>query len=183
MADKEAKIIHKKFISERECRITHQESESRLRNINNLMDMGLSLTRFSPIPTIGDTAPQTPVGSGMTTPIPTSTPQPSGRSRLHSSDPTADIKYVPEGNIQNSFSDIRGQVGFQNPTKTQMASTGIPSQTGNNSMFYPGEVPFRNQGTSTSPISMVSTETVPQQTTNKVGKVKRSQNVQINTQP
>ena len=64
-----------------------------------------------------------------------------------------------------------------------MVSIGIPSQTGNNSMFYPGEVPFRNQGTSTSPISMGTTETMSQQTTNKGGKVKISQNIQINTQP
>ena len=99
MVDKEAQIIHKEFIAEKESRINCQESESRLRNIDDLTDMGFSLTRFSPIPTIGDTAPQTPVGSGTTTPVPTSTPWPSGRSRLHSSDPTADKRYVPEGNV------------------------------------------------------------------------------------
>ena len=41
MADKEAQIIHKEFISEKKSRINHQESESRLRNINNLTDMDL----------------------------------------------------------------------------------------------------------------------------------------------
>ena len=69
------------------------------------------------------------------------------------------------------------------PSKTQVVSTGIPSQTGNNLMFYPGDVSFRNQGTRTSPIFMGTTETMPQQTRNKGGKVKSSQNVQVNTQP
>ena len=68
IADKEMQIIHKEFIMEKESRINHQQSESRLRNIDDLTDMGFSLTRFSPIPTIGDAAPQTPVGSGTTTP-------------------------------------------------------------------------------------------------------------------
>ena len=75
MADKEkeAQIIHKEFIAEKESRINCQKSESRLRNIDDLTDMGFRLSRFSPIPTIGDTAPQTPVGSGTTTPVLTST--------------------------------------------------------------------------------------------------------------
>ena len=67
-------IIHKEFITEKESRINHQESDSRLRNIDDLTDKGFSLMRFSPIHTIGDAAPQTPVGLGTTTPIPTSTP-------------------------------------------------------------------------------------------------------------
>ena len=39
--------------------------------------MGFNLTRFSPILTVGDTVPQTPVGSETTTQAPTSTPTPS----------------------------------------------------------------------------------------------------------
>ena len=74
--------------------------------------MGFSLTRFSPIPTIGDAAPQTPVGSRTTTPVLTSTPQPSGRSRLHSSDPTTK-KHIQQGNVQNSFTGVIGQVELQ----------------------------------------------------------------------
>ena len=74
IADKKKQIIHKEFIMEKGSRINHQESESRLRNIDDLTDMGFSLTRFSPIPTIGDTTPQTLVGSGTTTLVPTSTP-------------------------------------------------------------------------------------------------------------
>ena len=74
ISDKEMQIIHKEFITEKESRSNHQESDSRLRNIDDLTDMGFSLTRFSPIPTIGDAAPQTLVGSGTTTPVLTSTP-------------------------------------------------------------------------------------------------------------
>ena len=69
----EMQIIHKEFITEKVSRSSHQESASRLRNIDDLTDMGFSLTRFSPIPTIGGAALQTPVASGTTTPIPTST--------------------------------------------------------------------------------------------------------------
>ena len=74
IADRKMQIIHHEFIMERESRINYQETKSRLRNINDLIDVGFSLTRFSPIPTIGDAAAQSPVGSGTTTPVPTSTP-------------------------------------------------------------------------------------------------------------
>ena len=48
--------------------------------------MGFNITRFSPILTVGDTVPQTPVGSGTIIPVPTSTPRPNGGSFLHNSD-------------------------------------------------------------------------------------------------
>ena len=114
--DKEMQIIHKDFINERESRNNHQDSHSRLWNIDNLTDIGFNLTRFSPIPTIGDTAPQTPVGSGTTTPVPTSTPRPSGGSRLNSSDPTSNKRHTHEGNLHSSFTGVLGQVEKQNPT-------------------------------------------------------------------
>ena len=71
IADKEMQIIHNEFLMEKESRINHQEAGSRLRNINDLTDMGFSLNGFSPIPTIRVTAPLIPVGSGTTTPVPT----------------------------------------------------------------------------------------------------------------
>ena len=48
IANKEMQIIHKEFITEKESRINHQQSESRLRNIDDLRDMRFSLTTFSP---------------------------------------------------------------------------------------------------------------------------------------
>ena len=75
VTDKEMQIIHREFLNERDFRNNHPNSHFRLRNIDNLMDMGFNLTRFSPILMVGDTVPQTPVGSGTTTPVPTSTPK------------------------------------------------------------------------------------------------------------
>ena len=86
VTDKEMQIIHNEFINERDSRNIHPDSHSRLQNIDDMTDMGLNLTRFSPILMIGDTVPQTPVGSGPTTPAPTLIPRPNGRSWLHNSD-------------------------------------------------------------------------------------------------
>ena len=92
--------------------------------------------------TIGDMAPQTPVGSGTTTPVPTSTPRPSGGSRLHSSDPTSNKRYTHEGNLHNSFTGIVGQVEQQNLTgaesgpKTSRDRYSTP--TFETTKFYPG---------------------------------------------
>ena len=72
--------MHREFINERDSRNSHPDSHSRLRNIDDLTDMGFNLTRFSPVPTVEDTVLQTPIGSGTTTPVPTSTPRPSGGS-------------------------------------------------------------------------------------------------------
>ena len=80
VTDKEMQIIHREFINERDSRNSYPDSHSRLQNIGDLTDMGFNLTRFSPILTVGDPVPQTPVGLGTTTPVPTSTPRPSGRS-------------------------------------------------------------------------------------------------------
>ena len=53
--DKEMQINYREFINERDSRNNHLNSHSRLRNIDNLMDIRFNLTRFSPIPTVGDT--------------------------------------------------------------------------------------------------------------------------------
>ena len=100
ISDKEMQIIHREFINGRESRNYHQDSHS----------MGFNLTRFSPILTIGDTAPQTPVGFRTTRPVPTSTPRPSGGSRLHSSDLTSNKRYTHKGYLHNLFTGIVGQV-------------------------------------------------------------------------
>ena len=100
---------------------------------DDLTDMGLNITECSPISTVGDTIPQTPVGYRTTTPVPTSTLRPSGGSRLHSSDPTFDKRHTQEGKLHNSFTGIINQV----------------------------EVPFRNQGTSTTPVVTETTRDLP----------------------
>ena len=67
VADKEMQIIHREFINERDSMNSHPDSHCRLQNIDDLTDMTFNLTRFSPIPIVGDTVPQTPVVSGTTT--------------------------------------------------------------------------------------------------------------------
>ena len=155
--------IHKEFINERESRNNHQDSHSRLQNIDDLTDMGFNLTRFSPILTIGDMAPQTPDGSGTMTPVLTSIPRPNGGSRLHSSDSTSSKRDTHEGNLHNSFTGVVGQVEQQNPMGAESgpgtSGTGDSTPTFDTTKFYPGEVPFRNQGTSTSPRETSGTQT------------------------
>ena len=97
------------------------------------MDMGFNITEYSPIPSVRDAVPQTPVGSGTTTPVLTSTLRQSSGSRLHSSDPTFDKNHTEECKLHNSFTGIINQV----------------------------EVPFRNQGTNTSPVVMETTGDLP----------------------
>ena len=121
------------------------------------------------------------MGSGTTTPVPTSTPQPSGRSRLHNSDPTSYRQHIQEGNVQNSFIGVVGQVELQTSSRAQPEpkDTNTCDTTG----FYPGEVPFKNQGTSTSPIiTEITMNLSQQQTMGKGGKKKGSQKDQVNTQ-
>ena len=117
--------------------------------------MGLNLTRFRPLPTVGDTVPQTPVGSGTTTPVPTSTPRPSGGSQLHNSDLISNRQNVHKHNVYNSFTYVVCQVEPQNPTRPEtgheLSETDDSTPTFDTKKFYPGEIPFRNQGTSTSP--------------------------------
>ena len=126
VADKEIQIILMEFLSERNSRNNPSDSHSRIRNIDNLTDMGFNLTRFSPIPTISNTVPQTPVGSGIVTPIPTSTLRPSGGSCLNSLDPIPDRQHHHVPNLYNSYdadrsvSDAPRLFDFQRPS-------GLPS--------------------------------------------------------
>ena len=107
-------IIHRVFINERDSRNSHPDSHSRLLNIDDLTDMGFNRTRFSPIPTVGDTVPQTPVGSRTTTPVPTSTPRPSGGSWLHNSDPISNRQNTHKHQCTyNSFTGVVGQAELQ----------------------------------------------------------------------
>ena len=78
--------------------------------------MGFNLTRFSPIPTVGDTVRQTLVGSGTTTPVAISTPRSSGRSQLHNSDLSSNTQNTNEINIYNSFTGVVGEPEPQNLT-------------------------------------------------------------------
>ena len=89
-------IIHMEFVRERDSKVNHPDSHSRLWNIDDLMDMGFNITECSPIPTVRDSVPQTPVGSRTTTPVLTLTLRQSGGSRLHSSDPTFDKRHTQE---------------------------------------------------------------------------------------
>ena len=50
IVDKEMQIINQELLREKESMINHQETVSRLRNINNLTDMGFSLNELSPYP-------------------------------------------------------------------------------------------------------------------------------------
>ena len=111
------------------------------------------------------------MGSGTTTPVPTSTPQPSGRSRLHNSDPTSYRQHIQEGNVQNSFIGVVGQVELQTSSRAQPEPKN--TNTCDTTVFYPGEVPFKNQGTSTSPIITEITRNLPQQQTMGKGGKKR----------
>ena len=201
------------FIKERDSKDNHPDSHSRLCNINDLTNMGLNITRFSPIPTVGDAVPQTPVRSGTNIPVPTSTPRPSGESRLHNSDPTSTKEHIQRGNLYSSFTGIVGHVQTQKQTKLgsndELSGSDNSTLTGNTTLFYPGEVPFRNQGTSTSPLERVKSQNIQvkklrgtsgtqtrsqdaigntislpsQPTTGKGGMKKSSQNNQSRTQP
>ena len=156
-ADKETQIIHMEFIRERDCKVNHPDSLSRLQNIEDLMDMGFNITECSPIPTVRDSVPQTPVGSRTTTQVPTSTPRPSGGSRLHSSDPTSNKKHAHKGNLHNSFTAIVSQVE-QQTFRNQRISTS------------PRETPGTQ---ATSPVVVETSRNLPsQQNTGKGGKKK-----------
>ena len=170
VADKEMQIIHKEFMNERDSRNNCPDSHFRLWNIDDLTDMGFNLTRFSPILTIGDTVPQTPVGSGTTTPVPTSTPRPNGRSQLHNSDLIPNREHTHAEKLYNSFTGILGQVEPQNPTgpRPKLSGTDKSTPTFNTRKFYLGVIPFRNQGTNTSPpqcVETVETQNTPVNTT------------------
>ena len=104
-------------------------------HIDGLMDMGFNITEFSPIPTIGDTVPQTLAGSGTNTPVLTSTPRPNGGSHLNNSDYNRENTH-----LYNSFTGIAGQVEPQKPMGSDNSAS-----TGNTTLFYPGEIPSKNQ--------------------------------------
>ena len=130
--------------------------------------MGLNLTRFSPIPMVGNTVPQTPVSSGTTTPVPTSTPRPSGRSHLNNHDPIPNKQYMHVPNLYNSFLDLQRQFKSQNLTGPESGpeslGTDDSTPTFNITKFYPDEIPFRNQGISPAPpqpVELVGTQTTP----------------------
>ena len=146
--DKEMQIIHKEFINERDSRNNCPDSHSRLRNIDDLMDMGFNHTIFSPIPTVGDTVPQTLVGSQTITLVPTSTPRPNGGSCLHNSDLIPNREHMHAPNLYSSFSELQRQFNSQKSTGPQLGpkslGTNDSTPTFNTTKFYPGEIPFRN---------------------------------------
>ena len=80
-----------------------------------------------------------------------------------------------------------GQVEQQNPMGAESgpktSGTGNSTPTFDTTKFYPDEVPFRNQGTSTSPVVTKTTRNLPlQQNTGKDGKKKSSCRDQPETQ-
>ena len=167
VADKEMQLTHREFLNERDSRNSHSGSHSRLRNIDHLTDMGFNLSRFSHLLTVGDTVPQTPVGSGTTTPVPTSTPRPNGRSCLHKSDPIPNWEHMHAPKLYNSFTDLQRQVNSRRRTGPELGpeslGTDEPTPTFDMTKLYPGEIPFRNQGMSTaSPqhVEPVRTQTI-----------------------
>ena len=114
--------------------------------------MGFNITECSPMPTIADPVPQTPVRSGTNTPVLTSTPRPVGGSYLQSSDP---ISNEENAHMYNSFTDIVGQVEPQKLMRLESNDKAVESNnsasTGNTTLFYPGEILSKHQGMSTSP--------------------------------
>ena len=70
--------------------------------------MGFNITECSPIPTIGDSVPQTPAQK--------STPRPVGGSCLQSSDP---IPNEENAHMYNSFTGVAGQVEAQKLTRLE----------------------------------------------------------------
>ena len=159
ITDKEMQIIHREFINERDLRNNCPDSHSRFQNIDDLMDMGFNLTRFSPIPMIGDTVQQTPVGSETTTSAPTLTPRPNGRSQLHSSHPITGRENTHAQKLYNSFTGIVGQIKQKNLTRQEsgheLSGTDDSTPTYDTTKFYPGKIPFRSRGMSTSPLQCV----------------------------
>ena len=115
--------------------------------------------------------------------------------------------------MYNSSSGIAGQVDPQKPTRLESNDkpTGSDNSalTGNTTLFYPGEISSKNQGTSTSPCKHIESKTVQidktrgtsgtqtsqsdmlgdttslpsQQNQGKGDKKKSSQNAHANTQP
>ena len=77
--------------------------------------MGFNITEFSPIPIMRDTVPQTPVGSGTNTPVPTSIPRPNGGSCLNNSDHNRENTH-----LYNSFTSIAGQVEATETSKIRV---------------------------------------------------------------
>ena len=83
--------------------------------------------------------------------------------------------------VQNSFIGVVGQVELQTSSRAQPEPKN--TNTCDTTVFYPGEVPFKNQGTSTSPIITEITRNLSQQQTmGKGGKKRGSQKDQVNTQ-
>ena len=76
-------------------------------------------------------------------------------------------KYIQEGNVKFSFTGVVGQDELQNSTRVQPELKN--TNTCDTTMFYPGEVSFKNQGTSTSPIIMETTRNLSQQQTKSKG--------------
>ena len=172
--------------------------------------MGFNITECSPIPSIGDSVPQTPVRSGTNTPVPISTPKPVGGSHLQNSDP---IPNAENAHMYNSFTDIAGQVEPQKlirlESNDKSAGSDNSASTGNTTLFYPDGIAFKNQGMSTSPWVHVGSKTVQtdktkgtsgtqtsqpdmlgstmslpsQQNQGNGGKKNSSQNAHTNTQP
>ena len=136
ISNKEMQIMHMEFMRERDAKLNHPDSHSRIQNIDDLKDMGLNITECSPIPTIGDSVPQTPVRSGTNTPVPISTPRPVGGSHLQSSDP---IPNEENAHMNNSFTGIATQVEPQKPTRLESndksAGCDNSASTGNTTLF------------------------------------------------
>ena len=178
VADKEMQIIHMEFLAKRNSRHNDSESHSRIRNIDDLTDMGFNLTRLSPILTIGDAVPQTPVGSGTITPVPTSTPRPSGGSRLNNSDPIPNREHHRIPNLYNSYdtdrsiSDVPWPFEFQRltgpPSGPESLGTDNSIPTFDTTRFYPGKILFKNHRTSPAPpqpVAPMGTQDDPSQHT------------------
>ena len=56
------------------------DASSRQQNIEDLTDMGFNMPNYSPIPAIGNTAPQQPTDMRSDASVPTSMPRPQGGS-------------------------------------------------------------------------------------------------------
>ena len=72
------------------------------------MGMGFNITECNPISTVRDAVPQTLVGSGTNTPVPTSTPRPNGGSCFKNSDPNRENTHMYNSSTGENSSKNQG---------------------------------------------------------------------------
>ena len=186
ISDKEMQIIHREFLRERDAKLNHPDSHSRIQNIDDLMDVGFNITEYSPYQQLEI---QSHRHQSDLEPVLKSTPRPIGGSPLNISN---SIPNEENAYMYNSFTGIAGQVEPQKLTRVDSNDKPMGSDnsasTGNSTIFYPGEISSKNQGMSTSPQQHIKSKTVQTEKTRgtsvtQISQPKGSQNAHTNQQP